>query len=239
MGKIGTDVARDASDIVILDDNFETIVNAVEQGRNITRNLKNAISYLLMTNFTEAFLLLIGLMFGHTDLLLPIQILYINLISDGLPALALAFTPRDPAIMKTKPQKDLELLSATDFVHVALIGLSGGLIALGAHLYFSTMSIDIGRTAAFTIIAVMTSYVLIDMWLLSKNVFKNVKKLISPIFLTAFLMPFILQYLIVTIEALAVMFKSHAVSSLLFFQFMIIAALILPTISVIKRFNTR
>lgn len=239
MGRIGTDVARDASDIVILDDNFVSIVNAVEEGRNITRNLKNAISYLLMTNFTEGFLLLIGLGFGFTGLLIPIQILYINLISDGLPALALAFTPRDAEIMKSKPQTDLELLSKRDFIYVALIGLSGGLIALFANIYFAATNPDLGRAAAFSIIAIMTSFVLIDMWLLHKNIFKNLKKLWSPVFLASFLMPFIFQYLIVTIDGFAHMFKTQSVSNLQYITFVAWASLILPAIAIIKKLVSR
>ncbi len=239
MGKIGTDVARDASDIVILDDNFRTIVNAVEEGRNITRNLKNAISYLLMTNFTEAFLLLIGLMFGHTDLLIPIQILYINLISDGLPALALAFTPHEHDIMRTKPQKDLELLKGRDFLHVVLIGLCGGLLALGAYLLYAPANPELGRTASFSIIAIMTSFVLIDMWLLHKNIFRNLRKLRSPIFIAAFLTPLAFQYVIVTVDPISHIFKTHSIDTVQYLAFMAIAILILPAITVVKKFTKR
>ncbi len=178
-------------------------------------------------------------MSGYTNLLIPIQILYINLISDGMPALALAFTPHDNGIMKMKPQKDLELLGRRDFFYVALVGLSGGLIALGAYLYFLPMNAGIGRAAAFSIIAIMTSFVLIDMWLLHKNIFSNLKKLRSPVFLAAFFTPFIFQYLIVTIAPLARVFKTYPVSTIHYLTFILMASSILLAITVIKKLVSR
>jgi Ca2+-transporting ATPase len=95
MGLVGTDVARETADMVITDDNFATIVNAIEEGRNVTKNLKNAIAYLLSCNITEALSLVIGLMLGLPTLFYAIQLLYINLVTDGLPALALSFSPKE------------------------------------------------------------------------------------------------------------------------------------------------
>ncbi|KKP67362.1 MAG: Calcium-translocating P-type ATPase, PMCA-type, partial [Candidatus Roizmanbacteria bacterium GW2011_GWC2_35_12] len=99
MGRVGTDVARETADMVITDDNFATIITAIEEGRGIINNIKNAIKYLLSCNVSEAFALIIGLILGLPTLFYPIQLLYINLVTDGLPALMLSFSPRDPNVM--------------------------------------------------------------------------------------------------------------------------------------------
>lgn len=114
MGKVGTDVARETADMIITDDDFSTIVTAIEEGRGIINSIKNAIKYLLSCNITEAFSLIVGLTLGLPTLFYPIQLLYINLVTDGLPALMLSFSPKDPNLMKVLPQKDLEILKPND-----------------------------------------------------------------------------------------------------------------------------
>ena len=93
MGLVGTDVAREAADMVLLDDNFATIVSAVEEGRVIYDNIRKFLKYLLTTNAGELWVMLLGPMLGMPLPLLPLQILWINLVTDGLPALALAVEP--------------------------------------------------------------------------------------------------------------------------------------------------
>ena len=100
MGLIGTDVARETADIVITDDNFASIVQAIEEGRTIIRHLKNAIVNLLSCNLAEALTILCGLFLGIPHLLYPIQLLYINLVTDGLPALAIPFSPEIPIFFR-------------------------------------------------------------------------------------------------------------------------------------------
>ena len=87
MGQVGTDVARETADMIITDDNFASIIRAVEEGRNIINHLKTAIKYLLSCNISEALALIIGLILGLPHLFYPIQFLYINLVTDGIPAL--------------------------------------------------------------------------------------------------------------------------------------------------------
>src|SRR3989344_1076805 len=96
MGLVGTDVARETADMVITDDNFATIVTAVEEGRNIINSIKNAIKYLLSCNVAEAVALIIGLVLGLPTFFYPIQLLYINLVTDGLPALGFFFFSPGP-----------------------------------------------------------------------------------------------------------------------------------------------
>lgn len=104
MGIVGTDVAKDASDMILTDDNFATIVSAVEEGRRIYSNILKAIQFLLSTNIGEILLLLITSIFNWGTPLLPIQILWVNLVTDSLPALALSVDPAEHDAMKRKPR---------------------------------------------------------------------------------------------------------------------------------------
>lgn len=150
MGITGTDVAKGVSDIVLLDDNFATIVTAVEEGRKIYSNIRKTIQFLLSANVGEVIALFISTMLNWT-ILFPIQILWINLVTDALPALALGAEKAEQDIMRQKPRKlNSSVFSGGVGMNIIYQGMLEALIALAAY-YFSLKSYsrDIAITVAF------------------------------------------------------------------------------------------
>ena len=151
MGKNGTDVAKSAADIVLTDDNFVTIVEAVKQGRNIYDNIKKAIHFLIATNIGEIVTIFMGLILGLKSPLLAIQLLWINLITDSLPAIALGLEKPEKDIMNRKPINSKKGIFADGLwnkiiVEGALIGVLT-LVAFGiGNKYYG---LEVGRTMAF------------------------------------------------------------------------------------------
>ncbi len=235
MGKIGTDVARETADMVITDDNFATIVNAVEEGRLIVRNLKNAIKYLLTGNSSEALSLLGGLVLGIPALFYPLQILYINLITDGVPALALAFSPREGKIMTQPPDRRLSLLQGIDKLYIVAVALLSAGIILSSYFLFQSAGELFARTAAFSVLAVIQSFIFVDIWLSHRSIYRSVKHVKSKLFMFAFGLPIFLQLIIVSFTPLATIFKIITVPFITYVQFVIMAMLIMIAISLVKK----
>jgi Ca2+-transporting ATPase len=134
MGITGTDVAKGAADMILTDDNFATIVHAVEQGRGIYANIKKSIQYLLSCNIGEIITICIATAFNfHQMPLVPIQLLWLNLVTDSLPALALGMEPVEQGIMKQKPRDSKASLFANGFaVSMVFYGILVGFITLAA-----------------------------------------------------------------------------------------------------------
>jgi Ca2+-transporting ATPase len=133
MGLKGTDVARDASDMVLMDDNFATIVRAVREGRHIFDNIRKFIKYTMTSNAGEIWTLFLAHFVGLPLPLLPIQILWINLVTDGLPGLALSVEPQEPRIMQRPPRPPNEsIFSHGMWQHMLWVGLLIGGLSLGA-----------------------------------------------------------------------------------------------------------
>jgi len=131
MGKIGTDVAREASHMVLLDDNFATIVSAVREGRRIFDNIRKFIKYTMTSNSAEIWTLFLAPFLGLPIPLLPIHILWINLVTDGLPGLALAVEPEERGIMQRPPRAPQESIFAQGmWQHILWIGLLMGGVSL-------------------------------------------------------------------------------------------------------------
>lgn len=157
MGKGGTDVCKQASDMILADDNFATIVKAVEEGRNIYLNIQKAVLYLLSCNLGEimALFLAIILMPNVVSTLSAIQILWVNLVTDAFPALALGVDPKDQYIMQEKPRKAKESLFAHGgMIFTVLNGMLIGTITLVAFRYGLNTSPQMAQTMAFMVLSI-------------------------------------------------------------------------------------
>lgn len=156
MGITGTEVTKEASDMILMDDNFTTIVNAVQEGRGIYNNIKKFVNFLLATNFAEIIIIFMSIIFGLPLPLIAIQILWINLISDGLPALALGIDPYDSQIMNKKPRKNWSKI--VDNAMIKSILLLAGIISIGClgffMLHYQT-DITIARTGVFSLLIIV------------------------------------------------------------------------------------
>jgi len=233
MGLVGTDVARETADMVITDDNFATIVTAVEEGRNIINSIKNAIKYLLACNVSEAIALLIGLILGLPTLFYPIQLLYINLVTDGLPALILAFSPRDSGLMSITPEKEMVLLKSKDQSYIGAVGSVGAILVIASYYIFSGQKL--GGTAAFSVLTIIQSFVFIDLWLSHRHIHESYKHLFSPLFFLAFILPLICQFIILSHPFSAAIFKVLPVSIKIYFEFVGLSIFVLTGIFFAKR----
>jgi Ca2+-transporting ATPase len=152
MGRSGTEVAKQASDMIIMDDNFASIVAAVEEGRGIYDNIRKTLQYLLAGNTAELLLMAVCIVMGLPAPLLPIHLLWINLVTDGLPALCLATDPIDPEVMKQRPRPRAEHITDRGFLsRVTLAGLAGAGVALAVFWHgFRMGSVEAARSLAFT-----------------------------------------------------------------------------------------
>lgn len=159
MGLSGTDVTKEAADMVVTDDNFASIAAAVEEGRGIFDNIRKTIHFLLSCNVSEVLVMLFATLIGLPLPLLPIQILWMNLVTDGFPALALAVDPKSPDLMMRPPRRpEARLLDGGRLLAIGGEGLMLGLIALGAFsysLYGLHRELDQARTVAFTVMVVV------------------------------------------------------------------------------------
>ncbi|MFH0842821.1 MAG: calcium-translocating P-type ATPase, PMCA-type [Bacteroidota bacterium] len=151
MGIVGTDVAKGASDMILTDDNFATIVSAVEEGRRIYDNILKAIQFLLSTNIGEIFLLLVTSIFNLGTPLLPIHILWVNLVTDSLPALALSVDPAEENIMSRKPRNSKRGFITNGMTwRIIYQGIMIGVIPLAAFIMgLRESGVMLGQTMAF------------------------------------------------------------------------------------------
>lgn len=159
MGKSGTEVAKGASDLILTDDNFATIVEAVREGRGIYDNIRKAVHFLLSSNIGEILTIFVAMLLGWAAPLLPIQLLWVNLVTDSLPAIALGMEPAEENIMERPPRKNTGSLFGDGLGgRILLEGVMIGVLALLAfgigHVYFDQEDgYAVGRTMAFAVLS--------------------------------------------------------------------------------------
>ena len=219
MGMVGTDVAKEAADVILTDDNFATVVSAVEEGRRIYDNILKAIQYLLSSNVGEIIVLFVAILitpllakwFGITNIgelepLLPIHILWINLVTDALPALAVAFDPANKDIMNRKPIDSKKGIFTKGMTwRVIYQGIMIGVLTLiafciglatpnieGTPEYVEHVKIEIGQTMAFSVLALSQLVHIFNVRDNKNSIFKtkpfNNKTLLGAIAISAMLM---------------------------------------------------
>lgn len=181
MGISGTDVSKEAADMILKDDNFHSIVNAVEEGRIVYSNIQKFVTYMFSVNSSEILIILLSILLGWNLPLLATQILFINLITDGLPALALSIDPPSKDVMSQKPKnKKGSIITKKLLVYILLMNLLTTFGVLGLFDYYlNTSGIETARTVAFTLLVVielLAVYLirsLFDIPIFSKNRYLN------------------------------------------------------------------
>ena len=266
MGIVGTDVAKEAADVILTDDNFATIVSAVEEGRRIYDNILKVIQFLLSSNIGEIIVLFLatlltpffGAWFGIeniTDLqiLLPIHILWINLITDSLPALALAFDPAQEGIMKRKPMKPQKgVFTKGNTWRIIYQGIMIGLLTLAAFmiglyttktpiqdLTLDESKIEVGQTMAFTTLALSELVHVFNIRNNKKSIFKtkvfnNTKLILAVIASLALMLVVLLIPALREIFSIPVLPKENIIETVL----LVFAPLLIVEIFKLLKINT-
>ncbi len=214
MGITGTDVAKGAADMILTDDNFATIVKAVEQGRGIYSNIKKAIHYLLSCNIGEIVTLFLATLFNfHQPPLVAVQLLWLNLVTDSLPALALGMEPVEPSVMEEKPRAASEPLFTKRFsIRLAWQGAMVGLLTLAAYwlgeyvLSDPTLAAATANTMAFATLTFCQLFHAYDVRSETQSI-AHIGLLSNPAMNKAFLVGMVLQLSVLLIPPLQAVFQ--------------------------------
>ena len=237
MGQNGTDVAKNAADMVLTDDNFVTIVKAVKQGRNIYDNIKKAIHFLISTNIGEIVTIFVGLILGFKSPLLAIQLLWVNLVTDSLPAIAIGLEPPEKNIMNRKPVDSRKSIFADGLWNKIIVeGVMLGMLTLVAfsigNKYYG---IEVGRTMAFLSIGflelVHSFNIKSEESIFKTGIFEN-KFLIG-----SFILGIFVQTIVVIVPSLAQIFKLVPLTNMQWLITIIISILPIPIMEMQKKVN--
>lgn len=237
MGRKGTDVAKNAADMILNDDNFVTIVDAVKQGRNIFDNIKKAIHFLIATNIGEIVTIFVGLLLGVKSPLLAVQLLWVNLVTDSLPAIALGLEPPEKDIMNRPPRDSRKSIFADGLMgKIVVEGFMIGMFTILAFFIGNRYyGIEVARTMAFISLGMLelihSFNVKSEESIFKVGLFEN-KYLVG-----AFLLGTVLQLGIVFVPTLAEIFKLTQLNTT---QWLITIAISIAPIIIVelqKKFN--
>ena len=239
MGKNGTDVAKSASDMILTDDNFVTIVEAVKQGRNIYDNITKAIHFLIATNIGEIVTIFLGLILGFDSPLLAIQLLWINLITDSFPAIAIGLEPPEKDIMKRKPVDRRQGIFANGLWNKIIVEgiMIGALTLLAFSIGNKYYSLEVARTMAFLTIG-MTELIHSVNIKSDKSLFKT-GILENKFLIGSLVLGVLAQVIVVLIPTLANIFDVVSLDSVQWLITIIISIMPIPIMEVQKMINNR
>ena len=234
MGITGTDVSKEASAMILTDDNFASIVNAVEEGRGIYDNIKKFVEYLLSSNLGEILTIFIGIILGWPLPLIAIQILWVNLVTDGLPALALGVDPADPNIMSRPPRKPKEkVLSNHIIVRMFIVGIIMMIGTLGIFkLYNPESNLRYAQTIAFTTLVIFQMFNVLNCRSEQNSLFKI--GIFSNKYLIAAILSSILLQVLVIHTSLSKFFKTVPLSLMDWVYVILVSSTVLIVIEIIK-----
>lgn len=231
MGMTGTDVAKEASDMVITDDNFATIVSAVEEGRKVYANILKCIQYLLSCNVGEILLIFIATLLNFDEPLLPIHILWINLVTDSLPALALGLEPIASGIMDKSPRKaDEDVFTKGLIRRILYQGAMIGLLSLSAFIIGHRWSLEVGETMTFATLAFSQIVHGLNIRSNEDSIFK-IGLFTNKYYLGAGLISIALQLIVLNVSVMMDLFKVVPLSGI---QMLIVTALSLMPIIIVE-----
>jgi Ca2+-transporting ATPase len=212
MGITGTDVAKEASDMVLLDDNFATIVAAVEEGRRIYDNIRKFFTYTMTSNAGEIWVMLIAPLIGMPFALLPLQILWVNLVTDGLPGLALSIEPAEKNVMQRPPYPPDENVFGRGMAQKILwVGILMGFVSLGVGYYYWSIGNPNWQTIVFTTLTLSQMGNALALRTERESLFK-IGLLSNKSLLNAVLLTLVLQLAVIYLPFLQSIFKTNPLS---------------------------
>ncbi|MBI2658009.1 calcium-translocating P-type ATPase, PMCA-type [Candidatus Woesearchaeota archaeon] len=240
MGITGTDVAKEASSMILLDDNFASIVNAVEEGRGVYDNIRKYIGFLLSGNIGEVLIIFLGIISGLPLVLTATQILLINLVTDGLPALALSADPFEPNAMSRKPRKQNESLfrGLNPFLIYYPVAQVAVALSIFIYIFFSEGNLAKAQTAAFLTIGMFELYQSIASRSTIYPVFK-VGIFKNRLLILAFVSSFIIMAASIFIPSLGKHLDMHPIAIPMFLFIVAVSSIGAMIIEVCKHYKTR
>ncbi|MCL2776737.1 MAG: cation-translocating P-type ATPase [Polyangiaceae bacterium] len=242
MGEQGTDVAREAADMVLADDNFATIVDAVREGRAIWRNIQKFIFFLLSSNAGLLVTVFVASVLPGLPSLRPLMILWINLVTNGLPALALGIDPPDPTQMHEPPRKATSsLLAMRDYLGIAVIGILMGALAIGCYYWpwgqsgIPTDRFRYGRAVAFSLLALSPLFHAMNCRSTTASMF-SLRPILPLTLLVSIVMSAAIHLVAVLVPSLREVFRTYALSGTEWLVLVLLSASIVPMIELMKAF---
>jgi Ca2+-transporting ATPase len=239
MGITGTDVSKEAAHMILLDDNFATIVKAVQEGRKIYDNIRKFIKYLLTTNSGEIWTLFLAPLVGLPIPLLPIHILWINLVTDGLPALALSAEPAEGDVMRRPPRHPKESIFAHGLgLHAIWVGILMAGIALVVQAWAITTEHAHWQTMVFTVLCLTQLGHVLAIRSEKESLFK-MGLYTNKYLLGAVLLTFILQMATIYVPFLNPILKTESLSFSELMFTLVLSSLVFFAVEVEKLFRRR